>query len=235
MEYVERTAPFELRSQTGDGLTLSGYAAVFNRSTRIQGEYHPKAPNGVFDEQIAPGAFRRSIQSRTPVLMFDHGKHPVVGPMPLGRIETLREDGDGLWVEARLHDNWMIQPVRDAIASGAVDGMSFRFQVPSGKDTWDTTGDIPQRTVHEARTIELGPVVFPAYADTSVAVRSILGALPTVVDLDDIITDLYRQDPSASDTPDLAAPPDPHRIEHSGSTNGERAAFLRNLQLPRSV
>jgi phage head maturation protease len=93
--------------------------------------------------------------------------------MPLGAIKSAREDAQGLHVVARLSDNWLIQPVRDAIREGAVSGMSFRFSVV--KDEWEQPtrkGGVPQRTLREVKVPELGPVVFPAYADTSVGVRA---------------------------------------------------------------
>lgn len=165
-ETLTRTAPFtiERADTTSDGLTLSGYAAVFNQTTRID------SWEGMFDEQIAPGAFRKTLRERVPVLQFDHGAHPLVGSLPIGSISVLREDARGLFVEARLHDNWLVAPVRDAIASGSVDGMSFRFSVV--KDVVDESGRVPLRTLQEVKLYELGPVVFPAYAQTSVGVRS---------------------------------------------------------------
>ena len=112
---------------------------------------------------------------------------------------------------ARLHDNWMIQPVRDAIRSGAINGMSFRFGVV--REQWyDHTGkritdedalraelrrtwyeDVPDeelllRDLKELRVPELGPVVWPAYGDTSIGVRSMVARLGELVpDLTDLI------------------------------------------------
>lgn len=220
MDSLTRAVPFALeRSADGDGLTLTGYAAVFNEPTRID------SWEGKFDEQIARGAFKRTINARTPVLQFDHGHHPMVGSIPLGSIDKLREDDRGLYVEARLHDNWLVAPVRDAIASGAVDGMSFRFQVI--KEAWDESGDVPMRTIHEVRLFELGPVVFPAYESTSVGVRSLLDSLPA--DAVEVLRAhlLGTPDDSASEGP--AAGPDP--LTHSGHNPGERARVLRSLQL----
>ena len=183
-----REVPFELRAAAddGDGLTLDGYGAVFSSPTRID------SWEGCFDEEIARGAFKKSLAERTPVLQFDHGRHPMVGSIPLGAFDSLREDEQGLHVLARLHDNWLIQPVRDAIKSKAIPGMSFRFSVV--KDEWrDAAGklvkpddvqrllwssdpvdpeSILKRTLREVKLYEVGPVVFPAYADTSVGVRS---------------------------------------------------------------
>lgn len=184
-DYLERCFRFEMRdapTDGGDGLTLEGYAAVFDTPTRID------SWEGTFDEQIAKGAFRKTIKERTPVLQFDHGRHPLVGSLPIGAIDALSEDDNGLFVRARLVDNWLVEPVRDAIANGSVDGMSFRFEVV--KDEWRSPDgklikpenvlsalwaadpeNVPQRTLREVKVPELGPVVFPAYESTSVGVR----------------------------------------------------------------
>lgn len=164
-----RSASFALvraESEEGDGLTMEGYAAVFDSPTLID------SWEGLFVETIARGAFKKTLRERTPVLQFDHGQHPLVGSLPIGVIQSAAEDERGVRVEARLADNWLVQPVRDAIASGAVNGMSYRFDVVREKWDYDTPDKVPVRTVLELRCAELGPVVFPAYTDTEVGVRS---------------------------------------------------------------
>jgi phage head maturation protease len=154
--------------------------------------------------------------------------------MPLGTITKLREDDHGLYVEARLADNWLIQPVRDAIASGAIDGMSFRFQVI--KESWnDTAGSVPVRTLEEVKLMELGPVVFPAYESTTVGVRSAsldeLFELPSD-DRQAIARALVLGtpfEPASGTSEDLTSvTPDP--LPHSGSTPSQRAASLRTIE-----
>lgn len=148
-----------------DGLTLEGYAAVFNEWTDIVDF------EGVFRERIAPGAFKRTLGQRMPVLQFDHGQHPLIGSIPLGRITSIVEDARGLRVRARLSDNWLVEPVRDAIRDGAITGMSFRFRVVD--DSWARAKDnMAERTIREVELFEVGPVVFPAYDQTTVGVRS---------------------------------------------------------------
>lgn len=165
---LTRSVPFTLEraAESGDGLTLEGYAAVFDSPTEIH------SWEGDFVETVKRGAFARTIAARTPVMQFDHGKHPLIGSIPLGVIKSLREDENGLYVKARLSDNWLIQPVRDAIADGAIDGMSFRMNVKADKWTPALRGGLPRRDVTEVMCPELGPVVFPAYLDTAVGVRS---------------------------------------------------------------
>ena len=224
---LARSVPFHIERavEGGDGLTLEGYAAVFDSPTRID------SWEGRFDEVIARGAFAKTIKERTPVIQFDHGSHPLVGSIPLGSIEKLSEDTHGLHVKARLHDNWLVQPVRDAIASGAVDGMSFRFSVV--KDTYDESGDVPLRTVQEVKLYELGPVVFPAYADTSVGVRSreVAALLADPVARAELARALVLGTPadeaaSAGTSDPEAAAPAQEPPAHSGMTPNERARVL---------
>jgi HK97 family phage prohead protease len=169
---VCRYASFEMREAQDDtdGLTLEGYAAVFDSPTRID------SWEGNFDEIIERGAFAKTIAERMPVMQFDHGRDVATGSVPIGVIESLAEDEHGLKVRARLHDNARVEPIRQAIASGAIDGMSFRFRV--NRESWaDKDKPVPTRTIREVDLFEVGPVVFPAYAATSVGVRSMLADL----------------------------------------------------------
>jgi len=162
-----RSVPFEARD-VGDGLTLTGYAAVFDAPTTIQER------GQTFTEVIAPGAFSRAIDAADHVIMqWNHGQDPAIGQTPVGTIQALREDTHGLFVEAKLNAAEHFAGVRQAIADGAIQGMSFRFHVPEGGDTWDRSGEMPVRTINNAFLHELGPVAFPAYKTTSVAVRSL--------------------------------------------------------------
>lgn len=172
-EYI-RSLPFEMAAASGDGLTLEGYAAVFDSPAQIEDWA------GKYEETIAPGAFKRTLQERMPVLMFEHGTHPLIGKMPLGVIERAQEDTRGLHIQARLSDNWLIQPVRDAVRDKAVTGMSFRFSTPKGGDVWGQRNGSVTRRVNDLDARELGPVVFPAYTPTTASVRSILDRLPNL-------------------------------------------------------
>lgn len=173
-----RTVPFGISStrHDSDGLTFEGYAAVYGHRARITGTYEE------FDEQIMPGAFRSITDGKYPKLLFEHGRHPLIGTLPIGVIRNASEDTRGLWIEGRLTDNWLIQPVRDAVADQAVDGMSIRFFVHGDDgETWeDRAGDVALRSLHALDVPELGPVVFPAYEPTTASVRSALDSLPVI-------------------------------------------------------
>lgn len=191
-EFIERAVDFEPlpdeervagKDSAGDGRTLEGYAAVFDSDTEIN------SWEGHFKERITRGAFRKTLKERTPVLQFDHGHDSRFGNLPIGSFENIKEDRHGLRVQARLFDH--AEPIRQAIEAGAVTGMSFRFKVV--RDSWADDkgnpitdrnelmdklynakkGDKPlQRTIKEVKLMEAGPVVFPAYPDTTVGVRS---------------------------------------------------------------
>lgn len=202
-----RAVEFRAAEDAGDGRTLEGYAAVFDTPARIL------SWEGEFDEEIARGAFRRTLKKKTPILQYDHGRDARTGTVPIGAIEDLAEDDTGLFVRARLFDNDAVEPIRQAIAGKAITGMSFRFQVAreswADKDgvkikddelaklLWEPGDRGPlKRTILEIDPLhELGPVAFPAYDATSVGVRSLLAQL----DLDDyrallrdLATDLWR-------------------------------------------
>lgn len=173
-----RERSFEWRASStaeGDGLTLEGYAAVFDQWTEIEDW------DGRYLESLARGAFRKTLRERKDrvLLQYDHGHHPVLGSIPLGSIEQLKEDAHGLFVRARLHDNWMTQPVRDGISSGAIQDMSFRFRV-IGEQVEKATkaNQLDRRTITEVALFELGPVAFGAYAGTDVGLRAWADAAP---------------------------------------------------------
>jgi HK97 family phage prohead protease len=186
---LDRSVAFTLRDGGGegdsDGLTIDGMAAVYDTPTRID------SWEGRFDESIAYGAFGRSIRAKLPRMQYDHGRHPMIGTIPIGRWDSaVEEKAAGLHLVGRMHDNWLIEPVRQAIAEQSVDGMSIRMTVV--RDEWrDIAGKVVrdpkeiaellwnpgdrgplQRTIREAKIAEAGPVCWPAYETTSVGVRS---------------------------------------------------------------
>ncbi|MGA1111074.1 MAG: HK97 family phage prohead protease [Ilumatobacteraceae bacterium] len=207
----------EFRAEpSNDGLTLEGYAAVFNEWTEID------SYEGTFQERIAPGAFKKTISERMPVLQFDHGTHPLIGSIPLGVITNIKEDAHGLRVKARLSDNWLVEPVRDAIRDGSIQGMSFRFRVIN--EMWARGKNGPERTITEVALYEAGPVVFPAYEQTSVGVRSreILTSLTDPEVRGEIAKLLAFGTDPAAETTEIDEPQ-----EHSTRTKAQRQAIAR--------
>ena len=143
----------EIRAE-GDGMTLRGYAAVFNS---------PSQPLP-FIETIQPGAFRDSlVQGNDIKLLWNHDTSIVLGSTRAGTLRLV-EDERGLLVEASLP---MTQAGKDAAISiqrGDVTAFSFGFRIPAGGDEWASASErvLKRVNVHE---VSVG-VAFPAYTAT---------------------------------------------------------------------
>jgi HK97 family phage prohead protease len=157
MERRALIAPLEVRAESR---TIAGYAAVFNSETDI---------GGMFREQIAKGAFKPSLNADVRAL-FDHDTSHVLGRTKAGTLR-MSEDDHGLAVEIDLPDTQTGRDLRESMARGDIDGMSFGFRVT--KQEWDESGEVPLRTIREVELFEVSVVTFPAYADTEVALRSL--------------------------------------------------------------
>jgi uncharacterized protein len=145
---------FEIR-ETQEGMRFSGYAAVFNS---------PSEPLP-FREKIAPGAFRRSLDSRNDIkLLWNHDTSEILAS---SRAKTLvlRETERGLYTEALLPNTSRGRDTAELIRRGDVDSMSFGFSVPAGGDEWSSDGS--ERTLKSVRLHEVSIVAFPAYSGTA--------------------------------------------------------------------
>ena len=154
---------FEVRQgPAGDGMSFSGYAAVFNSDS----EPLP------FIERIVPGAFKRSLKSKNNIRMYlNHDSSMLLATT---RAKTLRlaEDERGLKVEADLPDTTIGRDLSTLIKRGDVDSMSFGFSVPARGDSWSDDGMV--RELKEVRLYEVSVVTgFPAYQATTASVRSL--------------------------------------------------------------
>ena len=161
MTLETRTLSRRLECRAGDaGKMIGGYAAVFNSQTDI---------GGYFKEVIAPGAFRDALKGDVRALI-DHNSGRVIGRTTAGTLR-LAEDASGLAVEIDLPDTTDAQDLAKLIERGDISGMSFGFEVT--KQTWDETGDVPVRTIEAVNLFEVSVVAFPAYPDTTIAMRSL--------------------------------------------------------------
>lgn len=176
-KHEERVNVIDLEvRETGDGMTFEGYAAVFNAESEDLGG---------FREFIAPGAFKRSLQSRNEVkLLWNHDAGEPLASVRGGTLKLI-EDARGLKVEARLANTSRGRDVAELIRSKTVDSMSFGFSVI--KDTWNNDGNV--RTLNAVRLFEISLVSFPAYQATAgtVSVRS-----AQTIDADQLADALFK-------------------------------------------
>lgn len=140
---------------------ISGYAAVFNEQVEFSG--------WMFREQIAEGAFTKSIKEDDVRALWNHDSNH----LPLGRntAGTLRleEDSHGLKVEIDPPDTQFANDLVSSIERGDVSQMSFGFFVT--REEWESDGEWDNRTILEASLFDVSPVVYPAYEATSVEVE----------------------------------------------------------------
>ena len=164
MKDIERRyMPSELRVEGDESPKIRGYAAVFGELSENLGG---------FREKISAGAFAKSLDADVRAL-WNHDPGVVLGRTKSGTLR-LEEDERGLFVE--IDPPTEARSYIESIQRGDVDQMSFGFRVPKGGDEWDHSDpDSPVRTLLRVDLFDVSPVTFPAYPQTSVAIRSVLG------------------------------------------------------------
>ena len=157
-EVRTNSVDFEVRAE-GDGMSFTGYASVFNS---------PSEDLGGFIEYVAPGAFKRSLQSRNEVkLLWNHDSGEPLASLRGGTMQLV-EDERGLKVTASLPQTSRGRDVAELLRTKVIDSMSFGFNVI--KDSWSSNGQT--RTLESVRLFEVSIVSFPAYGATTAQVRS---------------------------------------------------------------
>ena len=159
----------------GLGPKIVGYAAVFNKLSDDLGG---------FREKIKPGAFRKALKNSDARGLLNHNPDYVLGRQSNGTL-MLKEDAKGLKMEIDPPDTQIIRDLVIApLKRGDIREQSFGFIVE--KDEWDNLEgekkDKPiVRTIIETKELfDVSIVTFPAYPDTSVALRSMEKAKETV-------------------------------------------------------
>lgn len=141
--------------------TMVGYAAVFEKYS---------ADLGYFREKIQRGAFTKAIASCDVRALVNHDPNCLIGRKSAGTLR-MSEDEIGLRVEIDLPDTNVGRDTAESIRRGDMQGQSFSFT--TGIDQWDWSGETALRTLVEVdQLFDVGPVCFPAYEETSVAMRS---------------------------------------------------------------
>ena len=146
-------------------MTFRGYAAVFNQLSEPIG--------GQFREKISEGAFSKTIREGDVKMLINHDPSLLLARSKAGN-GTLRlsEDSNGLQVEAEMAPTSYARDLSVVMQRGDLDQMSFGFQ--KVKDSWDRADPkMPVRTLTENRLFDVSPVTYPAYPDTTCAVRSL--------------------------------------------------------------
>ena len=145
---------------------LAGYAAVFDRTADL----------GEFSETVRSGAFTKSLEKPDGIFaLYDHERRSVLGRCGSGTLR-LTQDSKGLEFEVDLPDTTIGRDLAVLVERGDVAGCSFAFLTPEGGDRWEMRGGKMHRELFQVDLREITITPTPAYADTTVAKRS----MPTV-------------------------------------------------------
>ena len=159
--------------ETDGGQTIRGLALPFNRNS---------ADLGGFIERIDPGAV--TLNDGTDIVMlWQHDSTDPITRQSSGLELEVRKSG--LWFEAQATD--FSDRQLDLLQRGVVKSMSFGFVTIS--DSWSESKPVV-RTLKEIELREISPVTWPAYKQTSVAVRS---AQEAGIDLPEVEEDEGRR------------------------------------------
>lgn len=143
---------------------LTGYAAKFNSMS---------CDLGGFKERIIPGAFRSSLSSGCDVrALCDHDPAKILARTSEGTLR-LREDDQGLAIEADLPDTSYARDLDANVVHKNVRGMSFGFCVPPDGERWtrDAATDYAIRELTNIDLREVTATSIPAYEATELYVR----------------------------------------------------------------
>jgi len=157
----------EIRAATAeDGQKkISGYAAVFNELSDDLGG---------FKEKVAPGAFTATLEKDDIRSLWNHNSD-----YPLGRVKartlSVSQDLRGLKFEINPPDTQYARDLLVSIERGDVNQMSFSFFTDD--DNWENVNGVYIRTLLAVTLLEVSPVTFPAYPQTSAVVRSKIAEL----------------------------------------------------------
>lgn len=158
---IERRFSTELRLST-DGKKIVGYAAVYDKASEDLGG---------FIEYVRQGAFARSLNSLPDVrALINHDSNLILGRTLSGTL-LLGADATGLEVILQPPDTSYAKDLMISMGRGDITQMSFAFT--TAKDDWQLVDGQRTRSLLDLDLVDVSVVTYPAYPDTSVAVRSL--------------------------------------------------------------
>ncbi len=152
----------ELRVTDGDNPKIIGYPAKFGRWSLDLGGFKEKIRKGAFDEALEKSDVRA---------LKNHDPNLLLGRTTSGTLE-LKTNSVGLISEIDPPNTTTGKDTIEEIRRKDITGMSFSFT--TAEDDWKylEDGSVERTIIKVGELFDVGPVTYPAYPDTSVAVRS---------------------------------------------------------------
>lgn len=155
----------ELRtSHDNDVVMIVGYPVIYNSNSEDMG----------FIERVAPGACKNALVSADVRALINHDPSQIVGRT--GVNLTLSEDEKGLYMElvAPPKNSKRFDQLVNDIESGLITQQSYGFTVKMDEWVHFDNNKPSIRTIIEIdQLFDVSPVTYPAYPDTTVALRSL--------------------------------------------------------------
>lgn len=159
---IQTKEAFKTREEDGKRY-VEGYFSVFNQPYEV-------FPGWI--EEIAPGAFARTLREGKDVkVLWNHNSDIVLGSTQ-NRTATLREDDIGLFGSGEINEE--DQDAKNGyarVSRGDVRGCSFGFDIRGIEESWDDDGTYRTR-ITDVELYEVSPCTFPAYSQTSISARN---------------------------------------------------------------
>ena len=155
----------ELRMTKGDdGVPrFEGYAAVFNKWSEDLGG---------FREKIAPKAFTRALKDSDTRALFNHDSNYVLGRTTSKTLD-IQQDNKGLRFSVIPPDTQWARDLGVSMERGDITQCSFGFVLAENGDEWREKDGAVTRTIKDVQSLaDVSVVTYPAYPDTTVALRS---------------------------------------------------------------
>lgn len=153
----------EMRISDDETPKIIGYAAKFGKWSEDLGGFRERIKTGAFDDAIKNSDVRA---------LKNHDRNLLLGRTTSGTLR-LNTNSVGLQFEIDMPNTTTGHDVVEEIRRKDITGCSFSFTVV--EDKWKNLEDgSAERTIIKiGQLLDVGPVTYPAYPDTTVAARSL--------------------------------------------------------------
>jgi HK97 family phage prohead protease len=161
----------EVRAEgEGESPVIAGYAALYNsRSENLGG----------FVETIRQGAFDEAAKRDDVRALINHDPNQVLGRSTSGTLR-LMPDEKGLGIEIDPPNTQIARDLVELMRRGDVTQMSFSFSIRTEDQEWTQPpgdGTWLREIMRIDRLYDVAVVTYPAYPDTSAAVRTLMDSV----------------------------------------------------------
>lgn len=160
--------------------TIRGYAAKFNKLSETMPIIEEGRKIGTFREQLMPGCFASALPVSDVRALINHDANLILGRTGSGTLRMV-EDATGLAFENDPPETTYAKDIQVSMQRGDISQCSFGFKVAPNGDRYEKDPSVPGGYIRSIHTVErlfdVSVVTYPAYNDTSCAVRSIISEI----------------------------------------------------------